>query len=135
MSAPYQLPPDPRLKLIDWLHFLMPRVEKDAADWANLPTNYQHIEYPYYPTRAIIQVRNLLVELRQALPEVQAPALLIHSKNDQAIHPDNLDRIYQELGSQAKHRVLIEDSSHNIVCDGQRQQVFELVGNFIEQYL
>lgn len=131
MSTPYELPPDPRLPYIRFLHRLQPRMEKGEPDWFEPEVAKGHIDYPYYPTRAIVELVELLKVLRASLPQVTAPVLLIHSKNDQGVAPENLEKIYTALGSQRKEKLMIENSGHAITVDQKRTQVFEAAADFM----
>lgn len=135
MSTPIALPPDPRLKFLRWLHYLQPRVEKEGPGLKAPPPGYEHIEYPYYPTRAIMEVRDLLTTMRAGLSKVKTPTHIIHSHADEGVAPSNAERIYARLASPTKELTWIEHSSHNILCDGQRAQVFDITRSFIKTIL
>jgi carboxylesterase len=132
MSTPYELPPDPRLPYIRFLHHLQPRMDKGEPDWFDPEVAKGHIDYPYFPTRAIMELVELLKLLRTNLPQVTAPVLLIHSKDDQGVAPENMEKIYAALGSQQKAMLWIENSGHAITCDQQRTQVFKAAYDFIQ---
>ncbi|MBN1667068.1 MAG: alpha/beta fold hydrolase [Anaerolineales bacterium] len=132
MSTPYDLPPDPRLKFIRWLHYLQPRVAKEGSGLKAPPPGYEHIEYPFYPTRAILELRQLLARMRAGLPRVEIPVHILHSRADEAVTPSNAELIFQHLGSARKEISWIEHSSHNILCDGQQEQVFAIAKTFIQ---
>jgi carboxylesterase len=135
MSTPHHLPDDPRLRFIEILSKFQPRVSKGNPDWFDPAVLQEHIDYPYYPTRAIAELRDLLAEMRTALPRVTAPALLIHSKNDGSVRPEDghVEQIYAALGSPAKRIQWIEGSGHVITCDAARCLVFECAADFIHQ--
>ncbi len=48
-SAPYDLPPDPRIKLLKYIYCLMPRQPKGKPDWHNQAAMNDHVDYPYFP--------------------------------------------------------------------------------------
>lgn len=133
MSTPYALPPDPRIRFIKLLRWLQPSVPKGPPDWHNPDAARDHIDYPDYPTRAIIQLRDVLVEMRTALPKVSTPTLLIHSKQDTGVDPSNMQMIYDHLGTQDKHMFWVEDSGHVITREPQRELVFKTVNDFIHR--
>ena len=92
-----------------------------------------HFSYDRYPTRAILQLSDLLRVLRTALPKVSAPALLMHSNKDIGVPPENLDLIYNALGTpeNMKKKVLLENSGHVITRDQEKDTVFQNVQAFI----
>ncbi len=133
MSTPYELPPDPRLRLMRLFQYLQPKVPKGEPDWHNPEAAQSHIDYPYYPTRSIVELMELLNQMRASQPQVRAPVLLIHSRNDQGVLPENMGKIHAALGSREKEMLWIENSGHVITCDQQRDQVFEAANQFIKR--
>ncbi len=134
ISAPCQLPADWRLKFIRLFQHLQPRVPKGTPDWRNPQAAADHLEYPYYPTPSIAELRDLLAELRQILPQVKLPALIIHSRADQSVLPENAEQIFRALGSPHKEIFWVENSGHVVVREPERQQVFDRTIQFIQQY-
>jgi len=133
LSTPFTLPQDPRLPFISILRWIQPRVAKAEPDWHNPQAAQGHVEYPYYPTKAIIEVRDVLARMRSILPEIRVPALLVHSREDESVDPRNMTQIYDHLGSADKHLLWVEDSGHVIVREPQRERVFEAVNQFIKR--
>jgi len=133
MSTPYALPDDPRLPFIRIFSLLMPWVKQGASDWHNPDVAKDHVCYPYFPTRAYIQLRDLLREMRSALPMVHVPVLLIHSRQDKGVMPHNAEQILAELGSQDKQLFWVENSGHVIPREPDRHLVFTATNEFIQR--
>lgn len=136
MSAPHHLPSDPRLRFIKQLSVLQPFIVLGGEPNYFEPEAFrEHVSYPKNPTRAFAELTELSAQLRTALPEISAPALLIYSRNDMAVTPQerHAELIYEALGSQDKQLMWIENSSHVITCDAQRQTVFEAANKFIQR--
>jgi carboxylesterase len=131
MSTPYALPDDPRLPLLPILALMMPTVKKSPPDWHNPEAGKDHVDYPFNPTRGIIQLRDLLAEMRSALPSIHVPALLIHSKQDAGVPPHNAEQIYSALGSHNKQLIWVENSGHVIPREPDRLVVFAKGDEFI----
>jgi len=133
MSTPYELPPNPLLRFLPALQHIKPRVSKTGSgDWVDPQAAEGHVDYPYYPSRAILTLNKLLAEMRSDLPKVTAPVFLIHSRDDRAVPFRHMEKIYLALGSEHKEMLLIEQSGHVIVRDQQRGQVFEAVDKFVQ---
>lgn len=127
MSAPVYLPPDPRLRLVRFYgrirHFL-PKPWWDESQRAS--------RYPVTPTLALHALGALLQQVQGALPQIEAPALLMHSRTDETVPPDNLQKIYAGLGSEQKEMVWWEDAEHVMTEDPQHQEaVCERVATFV----
>ncbi|OGO33882.1 MAG: hypothetical protein A2W35_01110 [Chloroflexi bacterium RBG_16_57_11] len=135
MSTPHHLPPDWRLPYIKPLSRVRPRITKGPSDWHDPEAEQVHVDYPDYPARAVAELRDLLLEMRRTLPLVTAPALLIHSRQDGAVQPEegHADLIYQALGSTHRSLVWIEGSGHVVTSDAARSIVFQSVSQFIDQ--
>ncbi|UCF63943.1 MAG: alpha/beta fold hydrolase [bacterium] len=89
--------------------------------------------YPKYPVRSVDQLLALFEQVRNDLPGVNAPALLIHSRKDRTIHFSNLQYIYDHIGSSSKEMVVLEESYHVISIDIERELVFERIERFINK--
>ncbi|MBU1661650.1 MAG: alpha/beta fold hydrolase [Chloroflexi bacterium] len=132
MSTPYEMPPDPRLRFIKWLRWIYPSAPKGQSDWHDPEPERDHIDYPNYPTTAIVELQKLLAEMRAALPWVTAPTLLMHSRQDGGVAPANMEKIYARLGSHDKHILWVENSGHVIVRDLEKERVFRAANEFIK---
>jgi carboxylesterase len=133
ISTPYQLPSDWRKRFIRPLSFLIRKIGKGQPDWQNPSAAKDHVEYPYYPTSAILQLQALLAQMRSGLSEIRIPVLLVHSKKDGNISPINMDLIHDHLGTSDKHKLLVEHSGHVIIREPDREQVFKAIIDFIRR--
>jgi carboxylesterase len=131
MSTPYDLPRDPRVRFLKLLRRVLPSVPKGPPDWHNPQASLDHVDYPEYPTKGIIQMNNLLVNMRAGLPKIEVPVLLVHSKVDSGVAPENMTRIYSDLGSTDKQMLWLENSGHVITREPEREQVFQAAFDFI----
>lgn len=131
MATPYELPPDPRLKYLPLLHRFMPFIPSGESDWHDKEAEQVHVSYGGYPTRSLIEVDHLLAEMRAGLPKVTAPTLLMHAKQDGGVDPENMNKIYQHLGTQDKEMLWVENSGHVITRDAGREQAFKAAAEFI----
>jgi carboxylesterase len=132
MSTLYALK-DPRLPYAQHLARVMPTVSKGSSDWHDRAMEHEHVDYPSYPTRSIVELRDLLVVMRQSLPKVSVPVLLIHSRADGGVPPENMQRIYNALGSSDKSMLWLENSGHVVTRDQEREKVFEAALAFVER--
>jgi carboxylesterase len=133
MATPYALPDDPRLPFAGILSFFIRWVKQGQADFHNPEAEKDHICYPHYPSRALIQLRDLLSEMRPSLPTVTAPAMLIYSRQDKTVIPSNAEKIYSSLGSKQKEMVWVENSGHVIPREPDRYIAFEAIDDFIKR--
>ncbi len=127
MSAPIHMPPDPRLRILRLYALVRPFLPKPGWDESQRASRY-HVT----PTRALYELKEYVRETESALPQVKAPVLLMHSRTDGTVAPDNMERIYGALGSKQKEMVWWEDAGHVMTEDPKhRQAVFERVAAFV----
>jgi len=134
ISTPYALPPDPRLKFLKLFSWVYPRVPKGKSDFHNKDAEKDHVDYPYFPTRSLLQLKALLQEMTRGLAEIKVPVLLIQSHGDHSIPAESMDKIYEQLGSKQKEKLWVEDSGHVIVREPEREKVFRATFDFISRY-
>lgn len=117
-------------KVLKPMSYLHPYLAKGPGNWYNPAAAQGRIAYPVNVTRAFYELRLLLAEMRASLPRVTAPTLLIHSKDDDYVLPENMPKIFNALGSVDKEMVYVEKSQHVITEDGDREKVFALAAAF-----
>lgn len=137
MSTPAYLPADWRLNHLEILAkfqpFLPKSKEAPGSGWFDQQAWQEHISYPRNPTRAIGELKKLLDEMNIALPKVTAPVLLMHSRNDNYVAKDSMERIHARLGSAEKQMLWVERSGHVIPRDAERETAFRAAAGFIQQ--
>jgi carboxylesterase len=137
MSTPYALPPDPRLRHIEWISKAVPFMPKGSEEpgsgWFDKEAWKDHVSYPQNPLHAIGELNKLLSVMHTALPQIQKPVLLIHSRDDNYVVKDSMQQIYDHLGTPDKQMLWIEGSGHVITRDAQRQTVFKAAADFVRQ--
>jgi carboxylesterase len=138
MSAPYKLPDDPRLRKIDWISKIVAYIpksdEEPGASWFDKEAWKDHVSYPMNPVRSIGELNKLLGEMRAALPNIDVPVLLIHSKDDKYVAPENMELIFADLKNASdKTKLYITGSGHVVTRDAARRQVFESAREFIRR--
>jgi len=138
MSTPYKLPDDPRLRHIDWIAKMIPYMpksdEEPGASWFDKEAWKDHVSYPQNPVRSIGQLNRLLGEMRAALPEIDVPVLLIHSRDDKYVPPESMEMIHADLANAPdRTKLYITGSGHVVTRDAARRQVFESALEFIRR--
>lgn len=141
MATPYEMPPQPGLR---WLrHMLLtlrpisgvlryvpkPRVN----DYKDQQAYRDHLSYRVFPIRSVPEVGGLLELLRQQLPRLGAPVLLMHAVEDRGVSPDNARSIYAQVGSVEKELVWIENSGHVLTVEPARRRVYDLAASFVDR--
>lgn len=138
ISTPYHLREDWRLKYTGLLSRIQPYLPKGdetpGVGWFDKDAWKDHVSYPQNPVRSIGELNKLLVEMRAALPEVRVPVLLVHSKDDAYVPPENMERIYADLvNARDRTKLYVTGSGHVVTRDAARAQVFESAYDFIRR--
>src|SRR5258706_3103150 len=138
MSTPYKLRDDSRLKYIELISSFLPYLPKSneppGSGWFDKEAWKEHVSYPQNPVRSISELNKLLGEMRVALPKVNVPVLLIHSKDDKYVLSENAEQIYADLiKASDKTKLYITGSGHVVTRDAARGQVFDSPLKFIQR--
>ncbi len=138
MSTPLALPRDYpiwMLKLVSVFKKFNPKGKgKPGSGWFDKDAYRDQVSYPQNPIRSTAELKKLILEMRAALPNVHAPVLLMHSKDDAYVLPENMERIYAELvNAEGRTKLSIGGSGHVVTKDAARQQVFESALEFIQR--
>jgi len=141
MSTPYEVPPQPRLRflrhLLPPLKLLSPVLrfvpKPPPLDYQDRDAARQHMSYGVMPVRGVIEIAELLGELRAQLPNLRVPVLVMHSRDDGGVSPQNASALYERLGSAQKEIRWIEGSGHVMTVEPARHLVFAHAAQFIEK--
>jgi pimeloyl-ACP methyl ester carboxylesterase len=87
------------------------------------------------PLSAALSLLELSDHMRPRLPELDQPALVIHSRRDHTCPCDtNVDFLMNHLGSQQKRALILEESFHVITVDSEKQRVEQETLEFVDQF-
>ena len=138
MSTPSRLPTDYPIWLLRFISLFIkyrPKTnEPPGSGWFDKAAYREHIAYSQNPVRAAAELKKLTLKLHAALPKVIVPVLLMHSKDERYVLPDNMERIYAGLvNARDKTKLYITGSGHVLPRDASREQVFEAAVEFIQR--
>ncbi len=132
MSAAIKLPTWKRVLVKLLKNIKKFRKKKGGEDVRDQSARLQLDSYQRYPLKAADQVFQLLDHVREDLPEVSVPILIVHSRHDNTVPFSNSDLLYQWVRSPDKRKVDLEQSYHVITVDFDKERVKEEVFNFIK---
>jgi carboxylesterase len=137
MSTPYDLPNLPLpLWTIRFLSLFKPYLRKGkvpGSGWFDPVAYKQHVAYPMNPIRSGVELKYLVNEMHAALPKVHVPVLLIHSRDDDYVVRDSMEKIHAALGSADKNMLWVEGGGHVITEEPTRETVFKAAADFIKR--
>jgi carboxylesterase len=106
----------------------IPGVGNDIAD-----PEGKELAYDRLPSKAAHKMLRYLTKAEKTLPDVTAPILVIHGRQDHTVAYANAQHIYDRVGSTHKELVTLERSYHVITLDLEKDVVFERTLNFIKE--
>jgi carboxylesterase len=138
MSTPTQLPTDFPIWAIEFLSRFMKYRPKTnlppGSGWFDKTVYQDHIAYPKNPVRPAAELKKLMLEMMKALPRVTVPVLLMHSRDERYVAPENLERVYAGLvNASDKTKLYLTGSGHVLPRDASREQVFQSALAFIQR--
>jgi carboxylesterase len=89
----------------------------------------QNPNYPYFPTRAVLELLALMRKTPEVLPRVRAPALVVEAGRDQVVK--GVRRYYELLGSAKKDYLVFPESGHDLLLDRDRERVAQAVRDWL----
>ncbi len=87
-----------------------------------------------FPMRTLAELRRTAARGWAALPQIQAPTLVIQSREDNRITVSAAQRAYARLGSPQKRLEWIEGAGHVLTVDYGREHVFSLIVQWLEMH-
>lgn len=118
--------------LIPLAKYLIPQVPKSKNGGYHDPQGRPQVwSYDAYPIPAAHELLKLTSDVKRLLPRVTSPLLIIHSTDDQTIHPGSARFVYDRAGSSDKELLILHDSGHVVTVDAEWQQVAEKTHRFI----
>lgn len=84
---------------------------------------------PGFPYRSLVEMYKLNDATRRLLPQVKAPIIVIHAREDDTSHLRNMDIITKNVGGISEAHIL-EDSYHMIHVDHEKDKVAKLTADF-----
>ena len=107
------------------------RVGKGERDVADRQARAESPSYREVPLRALHQLLVLQKEVRNVLPQVRQPALIVHSRQDHTCPPSNVTILQRDLGGPVRP-VFLNDSFHVVSIDVDKERVASEVMAFLE---
>ncbi|HYM49387.1 MAG TPA: alpha/beta fold hydrolase [Candidatus Limnocylindrales bacterium] len=126
---------DPRLRVIGLLKHVVPWQILDGSCDLGDPSRLLALHsYARRPTAALESLVRFLDVLERELPEVTAPALVVHGRRDQTVPVENAPFIRDHLGSQDATLRWLERSGHAVTVDLERAELNALILEWLDRH-
>jgi carboxylesterase len=136
LSTPYDLDEDWRSRTVRLWSFFIPIIFKGLTpiyDPRSTRREKDYPAYPYFPTRILAEVEDLKREMRSELSRIAAPVLIIQSRKDPGVSPQNAEHLYAALQTSEKELFFLEQGGHSIALDPQCEPAFDKVCQFLKK--
>ena len=138
MSTPNRLPKDYPIWFLraasKVIRYSPKRKGEPGTGWFDKTAYQEQVSYPQNPVRSVAELKALILAMNAALSRVTVPVLLMHSKDDTYVLPENMERIYSGLvNAREKTKLYITGSGHVVTRDAARDQVFQSALEFIQR--
>ncbi len=130
------------LWLRDWRLRVLPAARRvvrwhtpsSAVDLYHPEAINELISYPRRPTRSLVELTRLCRRVRQELPAVLAPTLVLHGGRDGVVDPVNADEIVGRVSSPVRALYRLERSGHALSVDVDRALAARLIVDWLRRY-
>jgi carboxylesterase len=134
-GLPFARKMDWRVNFADVIARLRPNIQKRPAQPTDPAMHARRVAYSVYPIHAVPHFRQMLREADAVLPQVTVPTLLVHSRADRLIPPENMPHIFARLGSADKEMLWLERSDHVLTEEIERELLFSRVSAFVRAHV
>jgi len=88
--------------------------------------------YTKTPIRSVISLRKLLKHVKVILPRIEAPIWIGQGKKDAIVLQESAEFLHQNVRSPMKELHFYHESSHGLLLDQEKEQVYEDISSFIQ---
>lgn len=111
------------------------RIKKFTKRFATNHPDNPHINYPLCPVSSVVQMQTLMRKVKQGLPHLCLPILVMHADKDPKINVNSAKVIFNKSGAMQKRYKIISFNQHGIVRGEISKQVFSEVDSFLAQVM
>lgn len=91
--------------------------------------------YLVNPLKGVIALLRLQRQVHPNLTRITQPILIVQGRLDQTVHPDAPRTIYDGVRSTVKELHWMDHSSHCVILDQEREQIFDITARFLARVL
>ncbi|NOU63561.1 alpha/beta fold hydrolase [Paenibacillus sp. LMG 31461] len=118
-----------KLALAGVMQYVLPYIEKKPKKISTLLD--ESCAYTKTPIRCVVSLRKLVKEVKKLLPRVDAPIWIGQGNKDGIVHPSSAVYLRNSVGSQVTKLHFYKESSHGLLLDQEREQIYADISAFI----
>jgi carboxylesterase len=116
------------------LQFFVKYISKKRPPGAERITS-ESLAYDRTPVPCVVHFRRLLFHVKKKLDRVRVPLFIGQGELDRTSLPHSAPFIYKKVSSETKELKVYPNSSHGILLDSDRDQVYEDIGLFMARLI
>jgi carboxylesterase len=89
--------------------------------------------YDRTPVRSIVSLRRLISKVKKRLAAIETPILIAQGKKDRVVQAKSAAYIHQQIGSPNKRLSYYAHSSHGMLLDRERKDIYADIHAFIDE--
>jgi esterase/lipase len=93
------------------------------------------VSYARIPVAAAHDLARLLDRMRDLLPQVRVPLLVVQGRRDIVVPRESAEEIYRAVGSPVRRLLWLPASRHVVTLDRERALLFDEVRRFLGEHL
>ena len=90
------------------------------------------IAFDYFPMTCIYELLGLSAFVQKDLHKINTPILIIHSADDDLTSIKSAYKVYNDVQSDYKKIIILQDSYHMVLYDNEKDFVYETTSSFIK---
>ena len=114
-------------RLIKWVSSI-----EDVKPFIENSPEHKAINYRSIPVKSLHELRRLLDDVEQKLPEIKIPVLVIYADKDPVVHLNSAEIIMSKLGSECKKLITVHSERHGILMENIGS-TWESINVFLEK--
>jgi carboxylesterase len=113
--------------------FIRMRDSNPASGYADASLVAHNTNYRRYPLDALVSLYRYGPIVKRMLPQVRAPLLVVHSRNDRTITPRSAQTIYEQAGSLNKQLAWFDTCRHQMLQDCEAEAVVSTIADMLKR--
>ncbi len=106
----------------------------NGSDVSDPELRYRNPGLRAFPIAALEALLDLMGVVRADLPAIEAPALVVHGRQDHTVPMEDSLELTGSLGSEVIERLWLERSFHLVALDVERAEVIEAAARFLGRH-
>ena len=117
-----------------WNEFLEKfHIESARLEYIDDKPENPYINYSRNYIHGVAELEKLMDHCEENLAKITVPSLIIQAKNDPVVDPISAKLISDKITSKNKKLIELDFSNHVIINCQRQQEVFEVIGEFLQQ--